>query len=123
MKTFLIVLIVVVVIGGGFFYFNNYIYEEKQGEQTRNSAEGIVTAVDTNGVAADGPALVTVRTSDDSAAVIAIPSMGLPLCAAVENIDDVFAVEVGNSVSALGDVDPAGRIVPCESSEHFFRIE
>lgn len=86
-------------------------------------AEGVVREVNLDQVAFDGPALITIQTEKDGERVIAVPSMGLPLCAAFSHIADPFALEVGDNVEVKGAEDEEGRIVPCESAEHYLRAE
>lgn len=83
---------------------------------------GIVTEVDLEGVALDGPALITLQGEDGETHVIAVPSMGLPLCPAYENISNSFAVAVGDRVEVLGDVNESDQIVPCEDPAHYLSI-
>jgi hypothetical protein len=84
--------------------------------------DGTVTAVDLSGIAADGPALITIETDASSVFVVAVPSMGLPLCAAKEAVADAGAIAVGDSVSVRGMTDAVGNIVPCESTLHFLKV-
>lgn len=86
------------------------------------SVEGRVTLVDLEGMAVDGPGKITVATADGSVKVIAIPSMGINLCAAKDDIASVSEVTAGDTVSARGAIGPDGEIVPCEKSTHYFRI-
>lgn len=81
--------------------------------------KGTVVAVDLDPVAYDGPALITLRNEEDESIVVAVPSMGLPLCASYENMASPFYIEAGDIVSVKGNVDPLGRIVPCEDSTHY----
>ena len=115
---------VLVLLVGGFFLLNNYIYQEKQAEVVEGDTvefEGEVLAVDTEQAMVDGPVIITMKSIDGTLATIAVPSMGLPLCAAFDNIADVYALQSGDTISVKGEVDPAGRIVPCESEEHYLR--
>ncbi len=84
--------------------------------------DGIVTALDLSGVAFDAPALITIKTDSDSLYAIAIPTMGLPLCAAQEKIADVYEISPGDKVSVRGITDEAGQIVPCTSETHQFIV-
>lgn len=84
--------------------------------------EGSVVSINTDGVALDGPALVTVST-ESGERVVAVPSMGINLCAAREQIADVYTLEVGEKVSVRGELDEEGRIVPCVDAAHYLRVE
>lgn len=85
--------------------------------------DGTVLEVDTTGVAADGPALITFKTDGNSTYVIAIPSMGLPLCAASKNVADVYDIMLGDKISVRGKTNEVGQIVPCESETHAFTVK
>lgn len=109
---------------GAFFALNSYIYNEKQGDAFAGSTQavtGTITAVDTSQAAFDGPFLVTLRDNDGKAWTIAVPSMGLPLCAAYKNnnIGDISLLKVGDEIRVRGAVGEDGRIVPCESADHY----
>lgn len=80
--------------------------------------DGTVLTVDTSGVAADNPALITFRTDGNSVHLIAVPSMGIQLCAATKSIADVSTITPGDRVSVRGKTDGEGRVVPCESDTH-----
>lgn len=116
-KIIWIVLVVLVAVSA-YFYFS-----PEAEVDTFATAEGTVSEVNLEGVAFDGPALVTIEDEDGKEHVIAVPSMGINLCAAVEDIDDVFALSVGDKVSVRGEVDEEGRIVPCADSSHYLRVE
>lgn len=83
---------------------------------------GPVTMVDTSGIAADGPYRVTVQTLENELVTVAIPSMGLPLCAAKEAIADPNTIAVGQMLEVRGVVGDGGEVIPCESAEHYVRI-
>ena len=83
---------------------------------------GVVRAVDTSAVAADGPITIVLDTGSDEV-VITVPSMGLPLCPAAASIADPFTIEAGDRVSVAGIGGPDGSITPCSDSAHYLRIE
>lgn len=84
---------------------------------------GVITAIDLEQMMVDGPARIVIRTDADAEAVILVPSMGLPLCAAREALADVYALKVGQRVEARGSVGAeADSIVPCQSAEHYLRV-
>jgi hypothetical protein len=84
--------------------------------------EGEVVSVDTTGVPADGPALITVLLDGGMEAVVAVPSMGINLCPAQANIEDYTAFEAGDMVEARGMLQTDGTVVPCESDDHYLRL-
>lgn len=87
------------------------------------SASGTVQDVNLDGMALDGPAVVTIKTAIGATQEIHIPSMGINLCAAVDNIEDVSEIEVGDKVEVRGDISEENTaITPCVSEEHYFRV-
>lgn len=85
------------------------------------SLEGVITAVDASQAPVDGPVLITID-AENGEEVIAVPTMGINLCAASESIADAFALEVGQFVDVRGERDSEGQIVPCESTSHYLRV-
>lgn len=115
-----------VVLVGIFFALNSYIYNEKQadfkvGEVT--AVKGTVLAVDLEQMMYDGPAVITLKAESGDVTNIAVPSMGLPLCAAYKNnnIGDVSLIKPGDEFEVRGTVSENGAIVPCESADHYLR--
>lgn len=110
-----------------FFAFNTFIYNQKQvgshAENEKPTVSGVVTNVDLSPMAYDGPALITVKTDSGESKVISVVSMGRNLCQAKDSLADVGLVAVGDSLSARGEVDGDGRIVPCVDPSHYIRIK
>ena len=119
--------------------------EEVEGNPNMNqetvALSGVVTKVDNSGVMVDGPFLITIRTSTTTATtsttttstatstasantetVVAVPSMGIMLCAAYENIRNVADITVGQDVEVRGFLNEEGQIIPCEASDHYLRV-
>lgn len=90
---------------------------------TEVTAEGTVTSVNLEAMMVDGPALITIDEEGGGEAVIAVPSMGLGLCAAKANIADVSTLRQGMSVEVRGTWTSEGEIVPCESPTHYLRVQ
>jgi len=111
---------------GAFFMFNNYVYNEKQAEPVvvslTHSFEGVVTNVNFEQVMFDGPAFVVVMTEAGETEIIAVPSMGILLCEARSTVADVYAIEVGDRVSALGTRNDEGFVVPCDDVRHYLKV-
>lgn len=82
---------------------------------------GTVKSVNTELAMTDGPYLVVLDT-EVGERTVALPSMGILLCAAKDGIADIGSVQVGMSASARGGVSEDGSIVPCESADHYFRV-
>ncbi|MEX0673064.1 MAG: hypothetical protein WDZ82_00320 [Candidatus Paceibacterota bacterium] len=132
MKKTIIILIVLALIAlfAYVFMIGGDVAEDSQLDETPSEnvedteAAGTIVSVDTDQVAADGPAFVTVLQEDETEVVVAVPSMGINLCPAQENIADVFELEAGDEVEVRGRVDSGfeGAIVPCESADHYLRI-
>lgn len=111
---------------GLFYAFNAYIYNEKQAEFVPGqtvTVTGQVLAVSTEQAAFDGPYVITLQPKNEGPVTVAVPSMGLPLCAAytAKNIVDVSLITVGNEYEVRGEVSEDGSIVPCTSADHFLR--
>jgi hypothetical protein len=114
---------------GLFYAFNTYIYNEKQADTEGEASqpvlvtlEGVVSAVDQSAIAADGPSRITFRTEAGESHIIAVPSMGLPLCAASDTITDPSRIEIGDAVQVRGVRSNDGEIVPCEDVSHYLRV-
>ena len=101
--------------------------EEVEGDQTGTSSQSVtisgeVTKFDASEIAVDGLYRFTVET-DDGETVVEVPSMGMQLCEAYENINNVSDIEVGQQVSVRGSQNSEGVVVPCESSNHYIRVQ
>jgi hypothetical protein len=126
MKTqhIVIVLLILLALTAGVYALTAYNRpgEATVGETVR--AKGAVQAVDLEKVAFDGPMVITIRLENGTSQTIAVPSMGLPLCAAYQNnnIADVYKLEVGQEVEVRGVTAEDGSIVPCESADHYLRV-
>jgi hypothetical protein len=102
-----------------------YLFVEKSGTGNRaktSSIVGVVSSVNTDAIAYDGPSLITLTDNSGISHVIAIPSMGLPLCAAFDNIASVGVINVGDMISVNGEKDADGNIVPCSDANHFLSV-
>lgn len=97
------------------------VQEEPSTGSSQRSVSGTITSVNLDGIAADGPAVITVQT-ESGVEVIHVPSFGLNLCAANESITDVYVLKSGDRVEARGTVSEEGAIVPCDSEEHYLRV-
>ena len=86
---------------------------------------GTITNIDETQAMVDGPYIVEVALEggNDTARIL-IPSMGILLCEARDNIADISDLEEGMTVEARGAVsgDDGGSITPCESEDHYLRI-
>lgn len=89
---------------------------------THVSRAGEIVSVDLDQVAADGPAVVVFRDAEGQTRRIHVPSFGLPLCEARENIADVYALKAGDAIEVRGAAQEDGAIVPCESPEDYLRL-
>lgn len=115
---------------GGYFIFssdtsteNGIPSEEQVGEDSvEMPIEGIVTAVDMDQVALDGPMLITINDTVGETHTIAVPSMGIRLCAAYDRILHASDAAVGDRVRVQGEIDENGHIVPCASADHSLMI-
>ncbi|HYF29043.1 MAG TPA: hypothetical protein VEA36_01595 [Candidatus Paceibacterota bacterium] len=130
----LIAVVILTLVGAGLYYVLTQYQPNPESASDRQmpgtgslfSTDGEVTGtivlINTEHAAVDGPYVITVRQAGGESAIIAVPSMGLPTCAAREKIADVYALQPGQVVSARGTVGEGGIIIPCESSEHFLSL-
>jgi hypothetical protein len=128
MKKFILIIVVIVLaIAGYYFYFTSYksIVDDEKGAPMVGAStvefEGEIKNINKDAIALDGPTVITVS-SGNTETYIAVPSMGINLCAAKNNIVDVFTLKVGDKVSVSGVSDDQGRIVPCEDTSHYLRV-
>ncbi len=119
-----------VLVGFAFYALNGYIYQEKQAEEAPVVEQipdvvdatfyGTVTEVNFEQVALDGPSLIAVTVIETGETrTVAVPSMGLPQCAAAASIADPFQLAPGDTVSVRGLVRDTGEVVPCDNQSHF----
>lgn len=83
---------------------------------------GRVSAVDLDQVAVDGPARIRVIDDTGEERLIAVPSMGLRLCAAFERIASPWDAAAGDRVAVRGASGGNGDIVPCASPGHYLEL-
>jgi hypothetical protein len=118
-------LTIIVLLTIAFYVFNSYIYNEKQADYPVGTVEtktGKIIAIDLEQIAADGPYVINIETANKEVSSIAVPSMGLPMCKAYPSIVDIGVLKIGDEVSVSGIINEAGEIVPCESAEHYLRL-
>ena len=95
---------------------------EPQENSEQAAFSGTVQSVDLTQMAVDGPAVVTIETEAGGTKEIHVPSMGLPLCPAKDNIADVATINENDTVEVNGDVNVSGAITPCQSEDHYLRV-
>lgn len=128
MKTLIWIVVLAAVVLGLYFLVSKPDTEEpvvNTDEQDMGETvflEGTVMSINTDDVALDGPSLITVNTTEGER-VVAVPSMGINLCAAKDDIADVFTISLGDTVSVSGEPDEEGRVVPCVDASHYLRAE
>jgi hypothetical protein len=131
MNKILISLVILVLVGGALYYAfmrqapdgnTPPVPESNVAGSGDAEVAGPITAIDTSGVATDGPYLVTIMTVDNELVTIALPSMGILLCPAKNSITSVTDVSVGQTIEAKGSLNEQGQIVPCEKIDHYFRV-
>ena len=85
---------------------------------------GIITQINLDQAALDGPYMVTIQAVSGEFSTIAVPSMGLPLCVAYKNntITDVYALKLGQQIEVRGTLGENDSIVPCASADHYLRV-
>ena len=129
MKTIFFIILVLILAGGGYWLYTNNMAQaptettgEHSGETSEVTVRGTIEAIDAEAITYDGPLKLTVRTTAGTSA-IAIPSMGLNLCAAHPNMVDPFTLVVGDTVEVHGHLSEDGSVVPCASEDHYVRKE
>jgi len=130
MKTLIWIIVIVVILGGIYWYatkdgevvVDNGTETETETEAETEEASGAITKIDLEGMAADGPALITIENALGLDTVIAVPSFGRNLCAADANLADVATLTVGQKVEVRGSLSPDDQIVPCTEPDHYLRV-
>lgn len=117
MRTIVLIVLALVILVAGYFSWSRTPASQ---EESIWHFSGVVSGVNLDAIALDGPAFVTVATGQGER-TIAVPSMGIMLCAAYENIADVYTLAAGDRVEVLGAVNEEGQVVPCEDPEHYLR--
>lgn len=113
-------IIVVIILGlGGWMFFTGTQVEAPAAD---TEVRGTVTNVNLEQMAVDGPALISIESEQNITYTVAVPSMGLPLCAARENIADVSDINVGDALAVRGKTNAEGYIIPCEDAAHFLQV-
>lgn len=129
-KTQYIIVAIVIIVGVGLLLFGRNA-EAPRIDQTNSDGDtmgdqmvsGSIRVVDTTAVALDGPIALTIETAQGEERIIHVPSMGIRLCAAYEQIADPFELHVGDVVEVKGSVASDNTITPCESPDHYLRVE
>ena len=87
------------------------------------SKSGKIISIDLEKAMVDGPYLLTIESENGETSTIAVPSMGLLLCAAHQNnnIGDVYLMKVGDEIEVQGEVGESRMIIPCDSPLHYLR--
>lgn len=141
MQKTIIAVVILALVGAGLYYiltmyqpnpdtlsaFNQEIVQtpeetETEGdEEIEGEARGTIVSVNTEQAMVDGPVLITLQEGGEER-IIAVPSMGLPTCAARAAMADAFALTAGQYIEVRGSVSADGTIVPCESADHYLRV-
>ena len=136
MQKTLIAVVILVLVGAGLYYLltnytpnpetlselNQEVLTPEEGVMAEGEVRGTILAVDTEQAAVDGPVLILLQQESGEPAVVAVPSMGLPTCAARANMADAFTLTTGQMIEVKGSVGADGMIVPCESADHYLRV-
>lgn len=128
MKKYLIPAVLVLAVAAvALIILNEHIYQEKQApaEPVLPTEDvvlsGYITNVDSSEMAFDGPARIAFLTSAGEIANVALPSMGMSLCAAKDRLADLSEMTVGRVIEVRGQLTEEG-IVPCAKPEHYARV-
>ena len=114
------------IVGGYFIFWHSDSEENNENtdvtDEEMRAVSGRVTDVNLDQIAFDGPGMITIVDAAGDEYKIAVPSMGILLCAANERITSPWDIAMGDTVTVLGDRNENGEIVPCESAEHFLEV-
>lgn len=84
---------------------------------------GEIAELDYTQIAADGPYRIMLESDTGEVVTVLVPSMGINLCPAQENIVRLDALEEGARVSARGSAGPTeNQIVVCEAADHYLEL-
>jgi hypothetical protein len=117
-KTIISVFVVILVLAAGWYFLlgggANILNDE--------TVEGTIAEVDLSQTRFDGPAVVTILTSEGSERVVEVRTEGLSACPAFQDIADAFWLNPGEMVETRGEVNSEGVLIPCASKNHYFRV-
>lgn len=92
--------------------------EEQQGQVAIRSGE--VIEVDVSEAVVDGPLRVLFETEEGEELTVLVPSMGINVCPARDNILDVYELEAGEMIEVRGELS-GGEITLCDSASNYLR--
>jgi len=101
---------------GDFFGNNNNM------DFVTQDVEGEITNIDRSQIIVDGPTLISLETEAGIQYEVAVPSMGINLCAAAGSLEDTAELMVGERIEVRGQLNGEGQIVPCESPLDYLRL-
>ena len=120
MKKIALIIVVILAVATAYFLFVGDNTEE--GVLSTQTKSGEVTEVSLDQMAFDGPGILKAEDNDGNIFTIAVPSMGIQLCSARENIAEISNVAVGDMVEVSGILDENSQVVPCQDEDHYLRI-
>jgi hypothetical protein len=91
-------------------------------ESNKNEVTGTVTDIDLSQMPVDGPGVYILTDQEGTEHRILVPSMGITICAAYENISHAWDIALGDTVSVYGDINQNNEIIPCESPSHYIDV-
>lgn len=118
MRKAIIAIVAIAIVVALFYAFRG---GDDAGVALGQEVSGIVTNVNLEQAMVDGPYIILVQSDDGAEEAIHVPSMGLPLCAAREDIMSPSEISVGDRIEVRGTLTAEGAIVPCESPDHYLR--
>lgn len=85
---------------------------------------GEITELDYSEIAVDGPYRIMLETSAGESRTVLVPSMGINLCAAQENIVNLDSLLVGDVIEVRGSAgSEPDSITVCESTDHYLELD
>ncbi len=82
---------------------------------------GGISAINTDALAYDGPAIITLETLESEILTIEIPAQ-INLCPAADAIVSLNDLSIGDVVAVNGEVSDSGNIVVCANQNHYLRL-
>jgi hypothetical protein len=104
--------------------YGNCMFE---GEGFDRQVRGEIISIDSSEVPADGPYYIEIDLEEtierpETSATVMVPSMGINLCPARENMADVGTLLVGMTIEVNGYIGEGGYVRPCQSEGHYLRV-
>ncbi|MCA9361508.1 hypothetical protein KC845_03040 [Candidatus Kaiserbacteria bacterium] len=129
MKKLIVFSLIFLLVVAAYFVFTHSLVQKAEAPMISEEVlpedklvEGVITEINLDQMAYDGPALYSVRTPQNELYTIAMPSMGRNLCQAKDHLPNGDEMEIGDFVEVFGQLNEGNQIIPCESNEHYLTL-